>query len=56
MTSQHAPSYYAATANPQPERSELAGKVQADVLAKLGPGVDAALIEKIVRRVVSQLK
>lgn len=31
MTSQHAPSYYAATANPQLERPELAGKVQADV-------------------------
>ncbi len=35
---------------------ELVSKVKADVLAKLGPNVDAALIEQIVRRVVSQLK
>ena len=31
MTSQHAPSYYAASANPQPERPPLQGAVHADV-------------------------
>jgi gamma-glutamylputrescine oxidase len=31
MNSQHAPSYYAASANPQPERSSLKGRVDADV-------------------------
>jgi len=31
MTSQHAPSYYAASANPQPERPPLQGAVQADI-------------------------
>ncbi len=41
---------------PRENTEELIGKVKADVLAKLGPDVDAALIEKIVRRVVSQLK
>lgn len=33
----------------------LVQQVKADVIAKLGPGVDAALIERIVRRVVSQI-
>ncbi|WP_395772542.1 NAD(P)/FAD-dependent oxidoreductase [Arenimonas sp.] len=31
MPSQHAPSYYAASANPQPERPQLRGAVHADV-------------------------
>ncbi len=31
-------------------------KVKADVLARLGPSVDVAIIDRIVRRVVSQLK
>ena len=31
MNSQHAPSYYAASANPQPERPSLKGRVEADV-------------------------
>ena len=31
MNSQHAPSYYAASANPQPERPGLKGRVDADV-------------------------
>src|SRR5574341_1939467 len=40
-----------------PEGAEqVVSQVKADVIAKLGPGVDAALIERIVRRVVSQLK
>lgn len=30
--------------------------VKADVLARLGPSVDAVIIDRIVRRVVSQLK
>lgn len=35
---------------------DVIGKVKADVIAKLGPAVDPALIDRIVRRVVSQLK
>lgn len=35
---------------------QVVSQVKADVLAKLGPAVDAALIERIVRRVVSQMK
>lgn len=31
MNTQHAPSFYAATANPQPERAQLQGKHVADV-------------------------
>jgi gamma-glutamylputrescine oxidase len=31
MNNQHAPSYYAATANPQPIRAELLGKVETDI-------------------------
>jgi gamma-glutamylputrescine oxidase len=31
MNSQHAPSYYAASANPQPERPSLQGRVDADI-------------------------
>lgn len=34
---------------------QVISKVKADVIAKLSPGVDAAVIERIVRRVVSQL-
>jgi len=42
--------------NVPPENSErLVSQVKADVIAKLGSQVDAALIERIVRRVVSQL-
>jgi len=37
------------------EMEHVVNQVKADVIAKLGAGVDAALIEKIVRRVVSQL-
>ncbi len=40
---------------PQDQEAIIA-KVKADVLARLGPSVDAAIIERIVRRVVSQLK
>ncbi len=35
---------------------DIIGKVKADVIAKLGPSVDPVLIDRIVRRVVSQLK
>ncbi|MFM6989373.1 MAG: NAD(P)/FAD-dependent oxidoreductase, partial [Arenimonas sp.] len=31
MNSQHAPSYYAASASPQPERPPLQGRIEADV-------------------------
>jgi hypothetical protein len=41
---------------PREQAEQLVSQVQADVIAKLGPGVDAALIERIVRRVVSQMK
>ncbi len=40
---------------PQDQEAVIA-KVKADVLARLGPSVDAAIIDRIVRRVVSQLK
>ncbi len=35
---------------------QLVSQVKADVIAKLGPGVDAVVIERIVRRVVSQMR
>jgi hypothetical protein len=35
---------------------QLVSQVKADVIAKLGPGVDAGVIERIVRRVVSQMR
>ncbi|HEX7594324.1 MAG TPA: hypothetical protein VF429_09155 [Anaerolineae bacterium] len=38
------------------DAEQVVSQVKADVLAKLGPGVDAAMIERIVRRVVSQMK
>ena len=38
------------------DAEQMVNQVKADVLAKLGPGVDAAMIERIVRRVVSQMK
>ncbi len=38
------------------DAEQIVSQVKADVLAKLGPGVDAAMIERIVRRVVSQMK
>ncbi len=45
------------TPAPAPADAEqVVSQVKADVLAKLGPGADAAMIERIVRRVVSQMK
>jgi len=41
---------------PRENVEQVVSQVKADVLAKLGPGVDAALIERIVRRVVGQLQ
>ena len=35
---------------------DVIGKVKADVIATLGPAVDPVLIDRIVRRVVGQLK
>ena len=41
---------------PRQDAEQVIGKVKADVIAKLGPTVDPALIDRIVRRVVSQLQ
>ena len=41
---------------PRENAEQLVSQVKADVIAKLGPGVDAAVIERIVRRVVGQMK
>ena len=41
---------------PRENAEQVVSRVQAAVVAKLGPGVDAAVIERIVRRVVSQMK
>ena len=41
---------------PRENAEQVVGQVKADVIAKLGPNVDAAVIERIVRRVVSQMK
>ena len=41
---------------PRENVEQVVSQIKADVLAKLGPGVDAALIERIVRRVVGQLQ
>lgn len=41
---------------PRENVEQVVSQVKADVIAKLGPGVDAAVIERIVRRVVSQKK
>src|SRR5512142_2650370 len=38
------------------DSEDVIGRVKADVIAKLGPAVDPAMIDRIVRRVVSQLK
>lgn len=40
----------------RPDAEDVIVKVKADVIAKLGPAVDPVLIDRIVRRVVSQLK
>ncbi len=37
------------------EKQALAEKVKKGVIARLGPGVDAALVDSVVRRVVGQL-
>ncbi len=37
------------------ERQQVMEKVRSGVIARLGPGVDTALVDTIVRRVVSQL-
>ncbi len=41
---------------PRGDAEQIVSQVKTDVLSKLGPGVDAALIERIVRRVIGQLK
>ena len=40
---------------PRENVDQVVSQVKADVVAKLGSGVDPALIERIVRRVLSQL-
>jgi hypothetical protein len=37
------------------EREQVIEKVRAGVIARLGPGVDTAMVDQIVRRVVNQL-
>ncbi len=37
------------------EKQQVMEKVRSGVIARLGPGVDIALVDTIVRRVVSQL-
>ncbi len=37
------------------EKQQVMDKVRSGVIARLGPGVDTALVDTIVRRVVSQL-
>ena len=37
------------------EKQEVMDKVKSGVIARLGPGVDTAVVEKIVQRVVSAL-
>lgn len=41
---------------PRGDIEQIVSQVKSDVIAKLGPGVDAAMIERIVRRVVSQMR
>lgn len=38
------------------DAEQLVNQIKADVIAKLGSSVDAALIDRIVRRVIGQLK
>jgi len=51
-----APVAGAPVTTPRENLEQVVSQVKADVLAKLGPGVDAALIERIVRRVAGQLQ
>ena len=55
-TAPRAPFSAAPVGTPRENVEQVVSQVKADVLAKLGPGVDAALIERIVRRVVGQLQ
>ena len=55
MTAPGAPLSAARVSAPHANVEQVVNQVKADVLAKLGPGVDAVLIERIVRRVVGQL-
>ena len=41
---------------PKENVEQVVNQVKADVIAKLGPIVDPVIIERIVRRVLSQLK
>jgi RNA-splicing ligase RtcB len=56
VTAPVAASAAAPASAPRENVEQVVSQVKADVIAKLGPGVDAALIERIVRRVVGQLQ
>jgi hypothetical protein len=56
VPSSPAPGSPQATRVSRPDAEDVIGKVKADVIAKLGPAVDPVLIDRIVRRVVSQLQ
>ncbi|MBI5304511.1 MAG: hypothetical protein HY868_20425 [Chloroflexi bacterium] len=45
-----------ASVAPRVDTEQVINQVKAEVIAKLGASADAALIDRIVRRVVSQLK
>lgn len=49
-----APTANNASLTPQ-EKQEVVDKVKSGVIARLGPGVDGAVVDQIVRRVVGQL-
>lgn len=43
-------------AGPAGSQEEVVAKVKAAVIARLGPGVDQALLEAVITRVVAQIK
>lgn len=59
LHTQTAPAAPAAPASPMTlspaEKQEVADRVKSGVIARLGPGVDTVVVEKIVQRVVNAL-
>lgn len=51
----HTPAPSASTALTPQEKQEVAEKVKSGVIARLGAGVDSAVVEQIVKRVVGAL-
>ena len=45
-----------ATSQPPTAQAEIVSKVKAAVIARLGNGVDPALLEAVITRVVAQMK